>query len=105
MFFFEFLPPGGLIITAAWFDIAGDTPFALRQPSGEVDSDIVERATEALFQFVFSSCDRLDGRRHWTDCHEDTKAGFRVEAAAVLKAVWPAILMLSVTPSQVTRAS
>ena len=68
-----------------------NTPFALRQRSGEVDSDIIELTAEALFQFVFSGCDRLDGGRHWTDCHEDTKAGFRAEAAAVLKAVWPAL--------------
>jgi hypothetical protein len=69
-----------------------DTPFALRHRSGEVDSDIIELAAEALFQFVFSGCDSLDGGRHWTDGHEDTKAGFRAEAAAVLKAVWPAVL-------------
>jgi hypothetical protein len=68
-----------------------DNSFALRQRSAEVDSDIIELAAEALFQFVFSGCERLDGKHHWTDCDEDTKAGFRAEAVAVLKAVWPVV--------------
>jgi hypothetical protein len=71
---------------------ANPNPVAARQRPVELDSNVIELAAEALFQFVFSGCDRLDGMRHWTDCHEDTKAGFRAEAAAVLKAVWPAVL-------------
>jgi len=77
-----------------------DNPFAARQRPVEIDSNIIELAAEALFQFVFSGCDRLDGKHHWTDCDEDTKAGFRAEAAAVLKAVWPAFARsISVVPS------
>ena len=54
--------------------------------------DVIERAAEALYQFVFSGCDRLDGKRRWADCGEDTKAGFRREASAVLEAVLPILL-------------
>jgi len=54
-----------------------------------IDSDTIERGAEALFELVFSACERLDGRHHWADCTERTKAGFRREAAAVLAAAWP----------------
>lgn len=54
-----------------------------------VDRDTIEKAAAALFEFVFSGCQRLDGNHHWADCSEETKAGFRREAAAVLAAVWP----------------
>jgi hypothetical protein len=54
---------------------------------------MIERAAEALFEFVFSGCDRLDGKRHWANCDEETKAGFRREASAVLEAVLPALLV------------
>jgi hypothetical protein len=54
-----------------------------------LDDDIVDRAAEALYSFVFSGCDRLDGKHCWHDCDEGTKAGFRREAAAVLCSVWP----------------
>ena len=57
--------------------------------SASINNDIIERAAEALFEFVFAGCDRLDGKRHWADCSEDTKAGFRSEANAVLEAIWP----------------
>jgi hypothetical protein len=55
-----------------------------------VDSETIETAAEALFEFVFSGCERLDGKHHWPDCSEETKAGFRAEVTAVLAAVWPA---------------
>jgi hypothetical protein len=42
-----------------------------------IDRAILDRAAEALFEFVFSSCDRLDGKHHWNDCDENTKDGFR----------------------------
>ena len=51
--------------------------------------EVIERAAEALYEFVFSGCDRLDGKRRWADCDEETKAGFRREAAAVLEVVLP----------------
>jgi hypothetical protein len=54
-----------------------------------IDSDAIERGAEALFEFVFSACERLDAKHHWADCTEETKAGFRREAVAVLASVWP----------------
>jgi hypothetical protein len=59
------------------------------QSSPSIDGDIIDRAAEALYSFVFSGCDRLDGKHRWRDCEEGTKAGFRREAAAVLASVWP----------------
>jgi hypothetical protein len=50
-----------------------------------LDSDIIERAAQALFEFVFSSCGRLE----WATCDEETKQGFRREAQAVIDAAWP----------------
>jgi hypothetical protein len=57
----------------------------------KIDLEVVERAAEALFEFVFSGCDRLDGKHQWSDCDEDTKAGFRAEVIAVLAAAWPSL--------------
>jgi hypothetical protein len=54
-----------------------------------LDSDIIERAAQALYEFVFSSCGRLDGKQQWATCEESTKEGFRGEAAAVIMAAWP----------------
>jgi hypothetical protein len=50
-----------------------------------LDRDIIERAAQALFEFVFSSCGRLE----WSKCDEETKEGFRGEAKAVIVAAWP----------------
>ena len=50
-----------------------------------LESDMIERAAQALFEFVFSSCGRLD----WATCDEATKEGFRGEARAVIEAAWP----------------
>ena len=44
---------------------------------------LLQRAAEALFEFVFSGCNRLDGKRRWANCDEETKIGFRREAAAL----------------------
>ena len=55
------------------------------------DRAIVERAAQALFAFVFSACDRLDGKHDWSECDEETKEGFRAEAAVVIDAVWPTL--------------
>jgi hypothetical protein len=50
---------------------------------------MVERAAQALFEFVFAVTKRLDGKHLWLNSDEDTKAGFRREAIAVLQAAWP----------------
>jgi hypothetical protein len=42
-----------------------------------------------LFERVFLSCERLDGKHCWSSCDERTKEGFRTEAAAVIEAIWP----------------
>ena len=63
-----------------------------------LDRDIVERAAKALFEYVFSSCDRLDGKYHWEDSDEHTKDGFRGEALAVIGAVWPKLLCREARP-------
>jgi hypothetical protein len=60
----------------------------LKQPAASIYSLIIEKAAEALYVYVFSGCDRLDGKRRWLDCDEGTRAGFRREAAAVLASVW-----------------
>ena len=59
--------------------------------STPIGHDVIERAAEALYEFVFSGCDRLDGKHHWEHCSEETKEGFRREASAALEAVWPVI--------------
>jgi hypothetical protein len=64
---------------------------SLAQLIPSIDSEIIEKAAEALYTFVFSGCDRLDGGHRWRDCDEGTKAGFRREAAAVLASVWPTL--------------
>jgi hypothetical protein len=68
-----------------------------------IDLNIVERAAEALYEFVFSGCDRLDGKRHWAYCDEQTKAGFRREASAVLEAVLPVLLLREFKSPQIDR--
>ena len=69
--------------------------------SAPIDHDLIERAAEALYEFVFSGCDRLDRKRHWEDCSEETKAGFRREASAVLEAIRPILLPREIKSSQV----
>ena len=64
-------------------------PKAPPDQSAPIGHDLIERAAEALYEFVFSGCDRLDGKHHWDNCSEETKEGFRREASAVLEAVWP----------------
>jgi hypothetical protein len=54
-----------------------------------LDDNMVERSAQALFDFVFSCCGRLDGKHQWTTCDESTKEGFRREAATVILAAWP----------------
>ena len=70
--------------------------------SAPIGHDLIERAAEALYEFVFSGCDRLDGKHHWEHCTEETRDGFRREASAVLEAVWP-ILVPREVKSQIIR--
>jgi hypothetical protein len=50
-----------------------------------IDDGLVERAAQALFEFVFSSC----GRLQWATCDEVTKQGFRGEAKVVIETILP----------------
>jgi hypothetical protein len=69
--------------------------------SVSIDHNLIERAAEALYEFVFSGCERLDGKHRWEHCSEETKVGFRREAAAVLEAIWPILLPREIKSSQV----
>ena len=68
-----------------------------------VDHNILERAAEALYEFVFSGCDRLDGKHRWADCDEETKDGFRREASAVLNAVLPFLFLHEIKSCRIDR--
>ena len=69
-------------------ELERDAPVPIPHSQSVVlDKDVVERAAQALFEFVFSSCGREKHR--WTNCDESTKEGFRGEATAVIKTVWP----------------
>jgi hypothetical protein len=50
-----------------------------------IDADLIEQAAQSLFEFVFSSC----GRVQWATCDDQTKAGFRDEARVVIEAILP----------------
>jgi hypothetical protein len=63
------------------------------------DEEIVERGAQALFEFVFSRTERLDGKHLWANCDEGIKAGFRAEAKAVLEAVWSGFADISASLS------
>ena len=68
------------------------------------DRAIVEQAAQALFEFVFSVCDRLDGKHRWNECDEETKEGFRAEAAVVVETVYPLLSPQPVRrPARVSR--
>lgn len=73
--------------------------------SAHIDHNLVETAAEALYEFVFSGCDRLDGKHRWADCDEETKVGFRREASAVLEAVLPVLLLREIKSSQIERTA
>ena len=59
--------------------------------STPVYGEIVDRAAQALFEFVFAGCARLDGKHRWTNCDESTRQAFRSEATIVIEAVWPSL--------------
>jgi hypothetical protein len=71
--------------------------------SAPIDHNIIERAAEALFEFVFSGCDRLDGMS-LAGLRRRTKAGFWREASAVVEAIWPMLLSREIK-SPVSQAS
>ena len=50
-----------------------------------IEAELVEKAAQSLFEFVFSSCGRLE----WTTCDDQTKKGFRDEAKVVIEAILP----------------
>jgi hypothetical protein len=72
-------------VTGHWREQPDDATVPQQLPPITLDNETIERAAKALFEFVFSSCGRLD----WTSCDESTKAGFKREATAVIMAVWP----------------
>jgi hypothetical protein len=60
-----------------------------------LDRDVIERAAQALFKFVFSRSAHVDAERLWMNCDEATKEGFRGEARAVIETVWPLLFRAS----------
>ena len=76
-------PPGDVVTLDVWEPSAPPARALL------IDSAIIDLAAQALYGFVFSACNRLDGEHRWRDCGERTKAGFRQEARAVLASIWP----------------
>ena len=57
----------------------GDAPVTVQHPRPTVlDSDIIERAAQALFEFVFSSCGRLDGKQQWGPARRALRRGSEV---------------------------
>ena len=76
---------------------------ALIPPIGACRSQYLERAAEALYEFVFSGCDRLDGKHRWADGDEETKEGFRREAGAVLDAIRPLLFLREIKSSKIDR--
>jgi hypothetical protein len=58
-----------------------------------LDREVVERAAQALFAFVFSRTDRCDTKQLWMNCDERTRDGFRGEATAVIMAVEAFLLL------------
>jgi hypothetical protein len=71
----------------------------------QIGHDLIERAAETLYEFVFSGCDRRDGKRRWADCREETKEGFRREASAVLEAILPILLLREIKSPQIRRTA
>jgi hypothetical protein len=70
-------------------EIERDAPISVLQPQPiALDGEMVERAAQALFEFVFACSKRLDGKHLWMNCDEDTKESFRGEATAVIQAAW-----------------
>jgi len=66
-----------------------------------LEREMIERAAKSLFEAVFVRCARLDEKQSWANCDEEIKEGFRTEAIAVIRAVWP--FMTLVQPSDPRR--
>jgi hypothetical protein len=78
------------VLERYWRGLDEETSAPAQHPRPIVlDDDVVEQAAEALFNFVFSSCGRLDGKHQWATCDESTQEGFRREATTVILAAWP----------------
>jgi hypothetical protein len=69
-------------------ELGGQPPVRLQARTIAIDADLIEQAAQSLFEFVFSSCDRV----HWATCDDQTKAGFRNEARVVIEAILPRLL-------------
>ena len=54
-----------------------------------INREMVERGAQALFEHIFSSTERLDGKHLWVNCDDVTKEAFRAEAQSVLEAAVP----------------
>jgi hypothetical protein len=63
-------------------------PLSKARAREPIDDGLVERAAQALFEFVFSSC----GRLQWATCDEVTKQGFRGEAKVVIETILPHLM-------------
>jgi hypothetical protein len=74
-------------ISTTW-TVLGSGATVRKPQSVTLDQEIVERGAQALFEFVFSGTERLDGKHLWSNCEEEIRAGFRAEVTAVLEAVW-----------------
>ena len=69
-------------------ELGGQPPVRLRHARPiAIDADLIEQAAQSLFEFVFSSC----GRVQWATCDDQTKAGFRNEARVVIEVILPRI--------------
>jgi hypothetical protein len=69
-------------------EFGGEPADRLRRASPiAIDDDLIEQAAQSLFEFVFSSC----GRLQWATCDDQTKTGFRNEARVVIEAILPRI--------------
>jgi len=85
-------------------ELERDAPISVLQPQPiALDGEMVERAAQALFEFVFACSERLDRKHLWMNCDEDTKQGFRREATAVIQAVWPFMLRSEVREGSANR--
>ena len=55
-------------------------PMTVPQPP--LNKEMIERGAQALFEFVFSGIERLDGKHLWMNCDDDNEQGFRVSPSS-----------------------
>ena len=65
----------------------GPWPQAINAQS--INSEMVERGAQALFEHIFSGTKRHDGNHLWVNCDDFIKEAFRAEAKSVLEASVP----------------